>query len=78
MYELLHSLRVVEDPHLPRSTMRAPLSLIREIQCTIGPCGIRLEISEDEYIHFSTDLFAIFSQWQDRDDRNASNHGEWN
>jgi hypothetical protein len=75
MYELFYSLRVVEDLDLPRNTMRAPLSLIREIQCSIGCGAIRVEISPDEDVHFSKDLFAIFAHWQDRD---TANRSEWN
>jgi hypothetical protein len=79
MYELLNSLRVVEDPHLPRNTMRAPLSLIREIQCTIGGSGIRLEVSADDDVHFSNDLFVTFAWWQDRIEHDSpAQSGDWN
>jgi hypothetical protein len=79
MHNSLQTLRVVEDPRLPRNTMRAPLAVILEIKRTLGRCGIHFEIGDDEDVYFSNDLFAIFAHWQDGTGlAGPLNIGDWN
>ena len=65
MFNDLGCINVLEAPHLPPKTIRAPIHMIREIRLTLGPLPIHLEVGGDEDVYISTDLFSAFAKWSD-------------
>lgn len=59
----LASLELRQCDDLPRNTMVAPLSVIREVRCLLGKIGINLVVGVEETVLASTDLFEAFKAW---------------
>jgi hypothetical protein len=49
---------------LPKGTLVAPLSVIREIRCALGPTALQLLVGESEAVLVSSDLFEAFQAWE--------------
>ena len=71
----LCSLEIRESQDLPARTLVAPLSVIREIRASVGRIGLDLQIGLEETVLVSPDVFAAFSDWDDRriDDETCQN-----
>ena len=64
-----------ECRELPPSTLVAPLSLLREIRCALGPTKLNLLIGTKEAVLVSSDLFEAFNAWeQDQEDDMGEGH----
>lgn len=53
-----------ECRELPPSTLVAPLALLREIRCALGPTKLNLLIGTKEAVLVSSDLFEAFNAWE--------------
>ncbi|WP_437188168.1 hypothetical protein SH668x_001598 [Planctomicrobium sp. SH668] len=54
-----------ECRELPPSTLVAPLSILREIRCALGPTKLNLLVGTGEAVQVSSDLYAAFHAWED-------------
>lgn len=60
----LASLDFQECRELPASTLVAPLSVLREIRCALGPTRLNLLVGDQEAVLVSSDLFEAFNVWE--------------
>lgn len=59
----LVSLELRQCDDLPKNTLVAPLSVIREIRCILGNIGIELVIGTEEAVLASKDVYDAFKAW---------------
>jgi hypothetical protein len=53
-----------ECAELPKGTLVAPVSVLREIRCALGPTKLTLLLGTSEAVLVSSDLFEAFQQWE--------------
>jgi len=57
-----------ECHELPPSTLLAPLSVLREIRCALGPTKLNLLVGQQEAVLVSSDLYEAFHAWEQMQD----------
>lgn len=64
-----------ECRELPPATLVAPLAILREIRCALGPNGFNLVVGVHEAVLVSSDLYNAFQAWEAAQDDEASGSG---
>jgi len=59
-----------ECRELPPSTLVAPLTVLREIRCALGPTQLNLLVGQQEAVLVSSDLFEAFHAWEQDQEEN--------
>lgn len=74
----LVSLELRQCDDLPRNTLVAPLSVIREIRCLLGNIGIDLIVGTEETVLASKDVYDAFKAWDAMQVEDEADSGEDN
>jgi hypothetical protein len=57
-----------ECTELPKGTLVAPVSVLREIRCALGPTKLTLLLGTSDAVLVSSDLYEAFQQWEQAQD----------
>jgi len=60
---------------LPANTLVAPLVVLREIRCALGPTRLNLIVGNQEAVLVSSDLYEAFHAWEQHQD-NVADDGQ--
>ena len=72
----LACLNLQECSELPPGTLVAPLPILRDIRCALGPTTLNLWVGEQEEVLVSSDLYEAFHAWESQQE-DDQNHDGW-
>lgn len=71
----LACLDLQECGELPPGTLVAPLSVLRDIRCALGPTSLNLWLGDREQVLVSSDLYEAFQAWEASQEGEAEENG---